>query len=105
MVATPPADLYWAPERLVAHLTSNRAGLRAGDLLGSGRSPGRNATSSARCWNVWNGRHPVVLSSGGHRTWLEDGDENRDHRDRASADGSRFSLGEVPGPRPRLVSG
>ncbi|WP_370588569.1 fumarylacetoacetate hydrolase family protein [Pseudonocardia sp. C8] len=98
-IATPPAaDLYWAPEQLVAHLTSNGAGLRAGDLLGSGTISGPERDQFGSLLEMsWNGRHPVVLSNGGHRTWLEDGDEVVITATAPAADGSRFSLGEVRG--------
>ncbi|MBP2371128.1 fumarylacetoacetate hydrolase family protein [Pseudonocardia parietis] len=98
-VATPPAaDLYWSPEQLVAHLTSNGAGLRAGDLLGSGTISGPERDQFGSLLELsWNGRDPVALNGGGHRSWLEDGDEVLITATAPAADGGRFSLGEVRG--------
>ena len=98
-VATPPAaDLYWSSEQLVAHLTSNGAGLRAGDLLGSGTISGPERDQFGSLLELsWNGRDPVALNGGGHRSWLEDGDEVLITATAPAADGGRFSLGEVRG--------
>lgn len=98
-ISTPPAaDLYWSPEQLVAHLTSNGAGLRAGDLLGSGTISGPERAQYGSLLELsWNGREPVALSAGAPRSWLEDGDEVVITATAPAADGGRFSLGEVRG--------
>lgn len=52
--------LYWSPAQMLAHLTANGAGVRVGDLYGSGTiSDGGDGSLMER----WHGRR-----------WLEDGD-------------------------------
>ncbi|MFP5072371.1 fumarylacetoacetate hydrolase family protein [Pseudonocardia nantongensis] len=97
-IADPPAaDLYWSPEQLVAHLTSNGAGLRSGDLLGSGTVSGPERDGFGSMLELaWNGADPVVLP-GGTRSWLEDGDEVVLSATAPGTGGGRVSLGEVRG--------
>lgn len=93
----PAADLYWSPEQLVAHLTSNGAGVRAGDLLGSGTVSGPQRDGFGSMLELsWNGEDPLVLP-GGTRTWLEDGDEVVLSATAPAAGGGRVALGEVRG--------
>jgi len=54
------AGLYWSPAQMLAHLTANGAGVRVGDLFGSGTISGPGPGSLMERW-------------GGER-WLEDGD-------------------------------
>ncbi|ANY06230.1 fumarylacetoacetate hydrolase family protein [Pseudonocardia sp. HH130630-07] len=98
-IADPPAaDLYWSAEQMVAHLTSNGASLRAGDLLGSGTVSGPDRDGFGSLLELsWNGRDPIALPGGPPRTWLADGDEVVITATAPAADGSRFSLGEVRG--------
>lgn len=99
LVASPPArDLYWSPEQMVAHLTSGGAGLRAGDLLGSGTVSGPERSGFGSMLELsWNGRDPVVLAGSASRTWLEDGDEVVMTATAPARDGGRVALGEVRG--------
>lgn len=99
LVASPPTrDLYWSPEQMVAHLTSGGAGLRAGDLLGSGTVSGPERSGFGSMLELsWNGRDPVVLAGGASRTWLEDGDEVVMTATAPARDGGRVALGEVRG--------
>ncbi|WP_226354978.1 fumarylacetoacetate hydrolase family protein [Pseudonocardia sp. ICBG601] len=99
LLASPPArDLYWSPEQMVAHLTCNGAGLRAGDLLGSGTVSGPERSGFGSMLELsWNGRDPVVLAGGASRTWLEDGDEVVMTATAPARDGGRVALGEVRG--------
>ncbi|MBO4240173.1 fumarylacetoacetate hydrolase family protein [Pseudonocardia alni] len=99
LVASPPTrDLYWSPEQMVAHLTSGGAGLRAGDLLGSGTVSGPERSGFGSMLELsWNGRDPVVLAGGATRTWLEDGDEVVMTATAPARDGGRVALGEVRG--------
>ncbi|MEQ3554530.1 fumarylacetoacetate hydrolase family protein [Pseudonocardia nematodicida] len=98
-IATPPArELYWSVEQLVAHLTSNGAGLRSGDLLGSGTISGpERARFGSLLELAWNGADPIALSGGGTRSWLHDGDEVVLTATAPAVGGGRFSLGEVRG--------
>jgi fumarylacetoacetase len=68
--------LYWNVEQQVAHLTSNGAGLRAGDLLATGTISGSDPGSYGSLIELtWNGERPLELADGTTRTFLEDGDE------------------------------
>jgi fumarylacetoacetase len=76
VLSRPPArHLRWSPEQFVAHLTSNGANLRTGDLLASGTvsGPARDTWGSLMEL-TWGGERPVRLADGTERTWLEDGD-------------------------------
>ena len=68
--------LYWSLEQQIAHLTSNGASLRTGDLLGSGTISGPQREQRGSLLELsWNGAEPFELSDGETRTYLEDGDE------------------------------
>ncbi len=68
--------LYWSFAQLIAHLTSNGARLRTGDLLASGTisGPARGERGSL-IELTWNGAEPLELGDGDTRTFLRDGDE------------------------------
>jgi fumarylacetoacetase len=69
-------ELYWSAAQQVAHLTSNGASLRRGDLLGSGTISGPERDQRGCLLELtWNGEEPVALDDGSSRTFLEDGDE------------------------------
>ena len=76
LARTNARELYWSAAQQIAHLTVNGAGLRTGDLLGSGTisGPGRHERGSLLELS-WNGEEPVALADGSTRTFLEDGDE------------------------------
>jgi fumarylacetoacetase len=68
--------LYWTVEQQIAHLTSNGAALRTGDLLASGTISGSEPDSRGSLIELtWNGAEPLQLEGGATRTFLEDGDE------------------------------
>ena len=68
--------LYWSIEQQVAHLTSNGASLRTGDLLASGTISGaEDGARGSLIELTWNGERPLRLADGSERTFLEDGDE------------------------------
>lgn len=73
------AHLYWTPAQMIAHHTVGGCDLGPGDLLGTGTisSPDGPAVSGAGCLLEMTkaGRHPVALSNGEARGFLEDGDE------------------------------
>ena len=90
---TSSRNLYWTPEQQIAHLTSNGAALRTGDLLASGTISGDEPGSRGSLIELtWNGAEPLELADGSTRTFLEDGDEVvlRGHS-------AGFALGEVRG--------
>jgi fumarylacetoacetase len=68
--------LYWSLAQQIAHLTSNGATLRAGDLLGSGTVSGPEPHERGCLLELtWNGEEPLRLPDGEERAWLADGDE------------------------------
>jgi fumarylacetoacetase len=68
--------LYWNVEQQVAHLTSNGASLRTGDLLATGTISGADPGSYGSLIELtWNGERPLELPDGSTRAFLEDGDE------------------------------
>jgi fumarylacetoacetase len=74
--STNTRHLYWNVEQQVAHLTSNGASLRTGDLLASGTISGSDPGSFGSLIELtWNGERPLELADGSTRTFLEDGDE------------------------------
>jgi fumarylacetoacetase len=73
---TSARNLYWTVEQQIAHLTSNGASLRTGDLLASGTISGPEPRSRGSLIELtWNGAEPLELQDGSTRTFLEDGDE------------------------------
>jgi fumarylacetoacetase len=68
--------LYWSGAQQIAHLTSNGASLRTGDLLASGTISGAEPDARGSLIELtWNGAAPLELPDGSTRTFLEDGDE------------------------------
>lgn len=68
--------MYWTAAQLVAHHASNGCNLRPGDLLGSGTISSPESDGGGSLLELTEGgRRPIVLASGGTRTFLEDGDE------------------------------
>jgi fumarylacetoacetase len=76
LVARPPfAGMYWTAAQMLAHLTSNGASLRAGDLYASGTISGSERDQLGSLLELsWNGTEPIDVGDG-RRTFLEDGDE------------------------------
>ena len=68
-------DLYWTFAQQLAHLTSNGATTRPGDLFASGTVSGPEPGQRGSLIELtWRGRDPLTLDDGTTRTWLEDGD-------------------------------
>jgi fumarylacetoacetase len=76
-ISRPPFDtMYWTAAQQLAHMTSNGARLRTGDLFASGTVSGAGReTVGSLIERTWNGEHPLKLADGSNRTFLEDGDE------------------------------
>ena len=92
---------YWTFAQQLAHLTSNGATIRTGDLIASGTvsGPGRGERGSL-IEATWNGAEPIRLDDGSERCWLADGDEVRlSGRARFDRGGREvtITLGEVSG--------
>ena len=77
VVSSPPfRDMYWTPAQQLAHLTSNGAALRTGDLYASGTVSGQARDQRGSLLELsWNGAEPLRLPDGTTRAWLNDGDE------------------------------
>ncbi|HEX4061424.1 MAG TPA: fumarylacetoacetase [Streptosporangiaceae bacterium] len=99
LVATPPFDqMYWTPAQQLAHMTSNGASLRTGDLFGSGTVSGPERGQRGSFLELsWGGAEPLTLSDGSSRSFLEDGDTVTLRASAPGADGVRIGLGEVTG--------
>jgi fumarylacetoacetase len=90
--------LYWSMAQQLAHLTSNGARIRAGDLCASGTISGVDpAAYGSMIELAWRGARPLQLVDGTTRAFLEDGDTLtlRGSCDRAGA--VRIGFGEVTG--------
>jgi fumarylacetoacetase len=88
--------MYWAPAQMLAHLTSNGASLRTGDLFASGTISGPEREQRGSFLELsWGGAEPFT-AAGEERTFCEDGDEVV-LRYSAPSPLGRISLGEVRG--------
>ncbi len=108
LVSRPPfAATYWTAAQMLAHMTSNGASTRTGDLFGSGTVSGPDRDQGGCLLELsWNGAEPLTLPDGSVRGYLEDGDEVAISATAPAADGGRIGLGEVTGqirPSPLLA--
>ncbi len=99
LVSRPPfAGMYWTAAQQLAHLTSNGACLRTGDLFASGTVSGAAPDQRGSLIELsWNGSEPLTLSDGGTRRFLCDGDEVSITATAPGPDASTVGLGEVRG--------
>ncbi|MGI8663569.1 MAG: fumarylacetoacetate hydrolase family protein [Acidimicrobiales bacterium] len=69
------ADMYWTFAQQLAHLTSNGASTRTGDLIASGTVSGAEPGSYGSLIELTQGgSEPLALADGTRRRFLEDGD-------------------------------
>ncbi|GLU47790.1 fumarylacetoacetase [Nocardiopsis ansamitocini] len=99
VVSRPPfGAMYWTADQMLAHLTSNGAALRTGDLYASGTVSGpRKDQRGSLLELTWGGSEPITLGDGSTRTFLEDGDTVTVTARAAGMAGATISLGEVTG--------
>jgi fumarylacetoacetase len=99
VVARPPfASTYWTAAQMLAHMTSNGAPARTGDLFASGTVSGPERDQRGCLLELsWGGAEPLVLADGSVRSWLEDCDEVTISATAPAADGTRIGFGEVTG--------
>jgi fumarylacetoacetase len=99
VLARPPfAAMYYTFAQQLAHLTSNGAPLRTGDLFASGTVSGPEPQQRGCLLELtWDGTRPVTLDDGRSRTFLEDGDEVIITATGLGPDGAVVALGEVVG--------
>jgi len=95
VVSRPPyAAMYWSPAQMLAHLTSNGASLRTGDLYASGTISGDERDQRGSLLELsWGGKEPFADG----RTFLEDGDVVTLRATAPGALEGRIALGEVTG--------
>ncbi|CAM3540241.1 fumarylacetoacetase [Tsukamurella ocularis] len=98
-VSRPPyAPMYWSPAQMLAHMTSNGARLRTGDLFASGTISGPERDQRGSFIELtWNGAEPLRLADGTERTFLADGDAVTIRASAPAPGGGRIDLGEVTG--------
>lgn len=98
-VSRPPyAPMYWSPAQMLAHMTSNGARLRTGDLFASGTISGPERDQRGSLIELtWNGAEPLRLADGSERTFLADGDVVTLRATAPAPGGGRIDLGEVTG--------
>ncbi|WP_024802870.1 fumarylacetoacetase [Nocardia sp. BMG51109] len=99
VVSTAPYDTtYWTAAQMLAHMTVNGAGLRAGDFFASGTisGPERNQRGSFLEMS-WGGTEPLSLADGTEISFLRDGDEVTLRARAVAPDGSTLALGECTG--------
>jgi fumarylacetoacetase len=96
-VARPPyRSMYWSPAQMLAHMTSNGASSRTGDLFGSGTISGPEREQRGSLLELsWNGRD-LWRAGGPGGAFLRDGDEVV-LRYRSRGVYSEIILGEVTG--------
>ena len=97
LVSRPPfAGVYWTPGQLLAHLTSNGASVRTGDLFASGAVSGPEPGQRGSLMELaWNGSAPLTLADGSTRAWLADGDTVSISGWAPGAGGSRLGWGAL----------
>jgi fumarylacetoacetase len=89
--------MYWTLAQQLAHVTSNGATVRPGDLFGTGTISGTEpATQGSFIELTWRGANPLTLPTGERRSFLEDGDTVV-IRGRAVNGRTRLGFGEVVG--------
>jgi fumarylacetoacetase len=100
VVSRPPySTMYWSPAQMLAHLTSNGASLRTGDLFASGTISGPERDQRGSFLELsWGGQEPFGEDLFGvGRTFLEDGDEVVLRYTAPGTGGGLITLGEVAG--------
>lgn len=92
------AGMYWTLAQMLAHVTSNGAPLRRGDLYASGTVSGPEPGAYGSLMELtWGGEQPLELPTGETRTFLEDGDTVVLRGVTTRPDGERVGWGEVRG--------
>jgi fumarylacetoacetase len=99
LISSPPfATMYWTAAQQLAHMTSNGASLRPGDLYGSGTVSGPLAHQRGSLMELsWGGTEPFSTPDGRTHAYLEDGDEVVITATAPAEDGSLLGFGEVRG--------
>jgi fumarylacetoacetase len=95
---SPAKTLYWTAPQFVAHMTVNGAGLRPGDLIGTGTISGPEKEQRGSLLELsWGGTAPIALGGGRTMTFLEDGQTVTMAATAPGPGGATISFGEVTG--------
>ena len=99
VLSRPPfREMYWTAAQQLAHMTSNGAHVRTGDLYGSGTVSGPEDTQLGSLLEISrDGASPVRLEDGSTRGYLADGDTVVIAASAAGPAGIRIGFGEVLG--------
>jgi fumarylacetoacetase len=99
LISRPPfSTMYWTAAQQLAHMTSNGASLRTGDIYGSGTISGPAPDQYGSLLELsWGGSKPFELRHGSFRSYLEDGDEVLITATAPAVGGGTLGLGEVRG--------
>lgn len=99
VVSRPPfSEMYWTPGQQLAHMTSNGANIRPGDLYASGTVSGPEPSQWGSLMELtWNGTKPLQLSSNSTLRFLQDGDSVTITASAPARSGSRIGFGSVVG--------
>ncbi len=99
VISRPPySAMYWSPAQMLAHMTSNGASVRSGDMYASGTVSGAEPGQRGCFLELsWGGTQPLELPDGSSRTWLLDDDEVTISATARGPDGARIGLGSVTG--------
>lgn len=90
--------LYWSFAQMIAHHTVNGCNLNVGDVLASGTISGPTPGSYGSLLELsWNGKQPLTLPDGSHRTFLQDGDTITLRGWATGTDGQKMELGDAVG--------
>lgn len=90
--------LYWTFAQQLAHMTSNGASVRTGDLFASGTVSGPEPSEyGSLIERTGRGREPIELDDGSTRTFLEDGDTVTLRGWCGGGDRPRIGFGEATG--------
>ncbi|MGX4688434.1 fumarylacetoacetate hydrolase family protein [Streptomyces sp. JNUCC 63] len=94
----PFAETYWTAAQMLAHMTVNGAGLRAGDFFAGGTVSGPERNQRGSFLEIcWGGSEPLILKDGSEFTFLRDGDEVSMRATAPGPNGSVIALGECTG--------
>jgi fumarylacetoacetase len=99
VISRPPfRSMYWTAAQQLAHLTSNGAPTRPGDLLASGTVSGPAPDEYGSLLELsWGGGEPLTLPDGSRRSFLADGDDVTITARAPGPGGRTIALGPVTG--------
>lgn len=99
VISRPPfKEMYWTPGQQLAHMTSNGASIRSGDLFASGTISGPHREQWGSLMELtWNGAESIDINGQKREGFLVDGDTVTISASAPSKDGGRIGFGSVSG--------